>query len=78
MTDVVVLKRLVITPCVTGKYAEMAKFQRLMNAQALRDDSISSSMQPKETLEINTKHAVITTVTKALEADEKDKTITYC
>jgi molecular chaperone HtpG len=70
MTDVVVLKRLVITPCVTGKYAEMANFRRLINAEALRDDSISSYMQPK--------HAVITTITKTLEADEKDKTITHC
>jgi molecular chaperone HtpG len=73
---VVVSKRLVVTPCVivTGEYGWTANFQRLMNAQALRDSSMSSYMQPKKTLEINVKHPVITTITGKLEADENDKT----
>jgi molecular chaperone HtpG len=72
---VVVSKRLVITPCVivTGEYGWTANFQRLMNAQALRDSSTSSYMQPKKTLEINAKHPVITKLTNQLEADENDK-----
>jgi molecular chaperone HtpG len=73
---VVVSKRLVVTPCVivTGEYGWTANFQRLMNAQALRDSSMSSYMQPKKTLEINAKHPVITKLTAAIDADENDKT----
>jgi molecular chaperone HtpG len=73
---VTVSKRLVVTPCVivTGEYGWTANFQRLMNAQALRDSSMSSYMQPKKTLEINAKHPVIVKITTALEADENDKT----
>ena len=58
---VVVSKRLVVTPCVivTGEYGWTANFQRLMNAQALRDSTMSSYMQPKKTLEINAKHPVV-------------------
>jgi len=73
---VVVSKRLVVTPCVivTGEYGWTANFQRLMNAQALRDTSTSSYMQPKKTLEVNAKHPVITKITNQLETDENDKT----
>jgi molecular chaperone HtpG len=73
---VVVSKRLVVTPCVivTGEYGWTANFQRLMNAQALRDSSMSSYMQPKKTLEINATHPVITKLSAAIEADENDKT----
>jgi molecular chaperone HtpG len=72
---VVLSKRLVVTPCVivTGEYGWTANFQRLMNAQALRDSSTSSYMQPKKTLEINGKHPVITKLVEMLEADETDK-----
>ena len=73
---VVVSKRLVVTPCVivTGEYGWTANFQRLMNAQALRDSTMSSYMQPKKTLEINAKHPVVTRISNQLEADENDKT----
>jgi molecular chaperone HtpG len=64
------------TPCVIvrGERGWMANFQRLMNVQALRDNSMSSHEQPKKTLEISAKHPVITKITNALEADENDKT----
>jgi molecular chaperone HtpG len=73
---VVVSKRLVVTPCVivTGEYGWTANFQRLMNAQALRDSSMSSYMQPKKTLELNATHPVVTRITNQLQADENDKT----
>ena len=72
---VVISKRLVVTPCVivTGEYGWTANFQRLMNAQALRDTTMSSYMQPKKTLEINAKHPVVTKITEMLNADEADK-----
>jgi molecular chaperone HtpG len=45
-----------------------------MNAQAFRDSSMSSYMQPKKTLEVNATHPVVTRITNQLEADENDKT----
>jgi molecular chaperone HtpG len=72
---VVVLKCFVVTLCVivTGEYGWTANFQRLMNAQALRDNSTSSYMQPKKTLELNATHPVVTRITNQLEADENDE-----
>jgi len=72
---VVLSKRLVITPCVivTGEFGWTANFQRLMNAQALRDSTMSSYMQPKKTLELNAKHPVVTKITDMLKADENSK-----
>jgi molecular chaperone HtpG len=73
---VVVSQRLVVTPCVivTAEHGWTANFQRVMNAQALRDQSMSSYMNPKKTLEVNAKHPVVKTLVKALTADENDKT----
>jgi len=73
---VVVSKRLVVTPCVivTGEFGWTANFQRLMNAQALRDTQMSSYMTPKKTLEINAKHPVIIKLSNQLENDSNDKT----
>lgn len=73
---VVASNRLVVTPCiiVTGEHGYTANFQRLMNAQALRDNSMSSFMQPKKTLEINPSHPVIKKVAELLKADENNST----
>jgi molecular chaperone HtpG len=73
---VVVSQRLVVTPCVivTAEHGWTANFQRVMNAQALRDSTMGSYMNPKKTLEINAKHPVVKTLTAALAADETDKT----
>jgi molecular chaperone HtpG len=73
---VTVSQRLVVTPCVivTAEHGWTANFQRVMNAQALRDNTMGSYMNPKKTLEINAKHPVVKTLTAALSADENDKT----
>ncbi|KAH0797881.1 heat shock protein 83 [Histomonas meleagridis] len=72
---VVVSKRLVVTPCVivTGEFGWTANFQRLMNAQALRDNTMSSYMTPKKTLEINAKHPVIVKLANQLENESEEK-----
>jgi molecular chaperone HtpG len=44
-----------------------------MNAQALRDTSMSTYMQPKKTLEINPTHPVVTRIIEQLETDAENK-----
>ncbi|KAG7466463.1 hypothetical protein MATL_G00164970 [Megalops atlanticus] len=74
---VAVSNRLVSSPCciVTSTYGWTANMERIMKAQALRDNSTMGYMAAKKHLEINPEHPIIETLRQKAEADKNDKSV---
>merc|ERR1712079_87778 len=74
---VTVSSRMADSPCVltTSEYGWSANMERIMKAQALRDNSMTSYMVSKKTMEVNPKHSIMTELKKKAAADKSDKTV---
>merc|ERR1711865_576783 len=74
---VLVSDRIVDSPCVlvTGEYGWSANMERIMKAQALRDNSAQGYMASKKTMEINPDNVIMNELRKRGEADKSDKTV---
>jgi len=74
---VIVSQRIVDSPCVlvTGEHGWSAYMEKIMKAQALRDNSMSTYMVSKKTMEINPNHPIVVELRKKADADKSDKTV---
>merc|ERR1712019_92418 len=74
---VVVGTRVDESPCVlvTSEHGWTANMERIMKAQALRDNSMTSYMMSKKTMELNPENSIIAELRQKAEVDQSDKTV---
>ena len=74
---VVVSTRIDESPCVlvTSEHGWTANMERIMKAQALRDNSMTSYMVSKKTMEINPANQIIIELRNKAEVDSSEKTV---
>merc|ERR1712021_98931 len=74
---VVVSTRIDESPCVlvTSEHGWTANMERIMKAQALRDNSMTSYMMSKKTMELNPANNIIAELRNKAEVDQSDKTV---
>ena len=76
---VIVSTRLADSTCVltTSEYGWSANMERIMKAQVLLNNSMSSYMVSKKSMEVNSKHSIMTELKKKACADKSDKFKVY-
>ena len=74
---VVVSHRISESPCVlvTSEHGWTANMERIMKAQALRDNSMTSYMVSKKTMEINPTNEIVKELRNKSDVDQSDKTV---
>jgi molecular chaperone HtpG len=74
---VVLSDRLSTSPCilVTSEYGWSANMERIMKAQALRDNTTAAYMVSKKTMEVNPTHPIVRELKKKADEDRSDKTV---